>query len=55
MDASGPNDEVKRPVADDPRTLLRRNGLLRLLRQDPELAAELIETAKVMPKGRNFH
>jgi error-prone DNA polymerase len=55
MDASGPNDEVKRPVPDDPRTLLRRNGLLRLLRQDPELAAELIETAKVMPKGRNFH
>jgi len=56
-------DEVKRPEPGNrsaknlakgahPR---RGDALVRLLREQPELADELIETHRVMPKGRNFH
>jgi error-prone DNA polymerase len=56
-------DEVKRPdpgnrsaknlsKAAHPR---RGDALVRLLREQPELADELIATHQVMPKGRNFH
>jgi error-prone DNA polymerase len=56
-------DEVKRP---DPgnrpaKNLLksahprRGDALVRLLREQPELAEELLSTHQVMPKGRNFH
>ncbi len=51
-------DEVKHPVRDiivaHPR---QGDALVRLLRQDPALAAELLEpdAHAVMPKGRNFH
>ena len=33
----------------------RGDSLVRLLREQPELAEELMSTHKVMPKGRNFH
>jgi error-prone DNA polymerase len=33
----------------------RGDALVRLLREQPELAEDLIATHKVMPKGRNFH
>ena len=56
-------DEVKRPdpgnrsaknlsKAAHPR---RGDTLVRLLREQPDLAEELIATHQVMPKGRNFH
>jgi error-prone DNA polymerase len=56
-------DEVKRPEPGNrsaknlakgahPR---RGDALVRLLREQPELAEDLITTHKVMPKGRNFH
>jgi error-prone DNA polymerase len=56
-------DEVKRPdpgnrsaknlsKAAHPR---RGDALMRLLREQPELAEELLTTHQVMPKGRNFH
>jgi error-prone DNA polymerase len=56
-------DEVKRPEPGNrsaknlakgahPR---RGDALVRLLREQPELAEELIATHRVMPKGRNFH
>jgi error-prone DNA polymerase len=56
-------DEVKRP---DPGTRSAKNlskaahprrgdALVRLLREQPELADELITAHQVMPKGRNFH
>jgi error-prone DNA polymerase len=56
-------DEVKRP---DPGNRSAKNlakgahprrgdALVRLLREQPELAEDLIATHKVMPKGRNFH
>ena len=56
-------DEVKRP---DPGTRSAKNqakgahprrgdALVRLLREQPDLADELIATHRVMPKGRNFH
>ncbi|MFZ5691778.1 MAG: error-prone DNA polymerase [Pseudomonadota bacterium] len=56
-------DEVKRPEPGNrsaknlakgahPR---RGDALVRLLREQPELADELIATHRVMPKGRNFH
>jgi error-prone DNA polymerase len=56
-------DEVKRPEPGNrsaknlskgahPR---RGDALVRLLREQPELAEDLIATHKVMPKGRNFH
>jgi error-prone DNA polymerase len=57
-------DEVKRPDPGnrsaknrtDPRAHPRRgDALVRLLREQPDLAEELIATHKVMPKGRNFH
>jgi len=57
-------DEVKRPDPGnrsaknrtDHRAHPRRgDALVRLLREQPELAEELIATHQVMPKGRNFH
>jgi error-prone DNA polymerase len=56
-------DEVKRPEPGNrsaknlakgshPR---RGDALVRLLREQPELAEDLIAMHKVMPKGRNFH
>ncbi|MGE3991475.1 error-prone DNA polymerase [Pseudorhodoplanes sp.] len=56
-------DEVKRP---DPGNRSAKNlakgahprrgdALVRLLREQPELAEDLIAMHKVMPKGRNFH
>jgi DNA polymerase III alpha subunit len=56
-------DEVKRP---DPGNRSAKNlskaahprhgdALVRLLREQPELAEELLSTHQVMPKGRNFH
>jgi error-prone DNA polymerase len=56
-------DEVKRP---DPGNRSAKNlskgahprrgdSLVRLLREQPELADELLSTHHVMPKGRNFH
>jgi error-prone DNA polymerase len=56
-------DEIKRPEPGNrsaknlakgahPR---RGDALVRLLREQPELADELIATHRVMPKGRNFH
>jgi error-prone DNA polymerase len=56
-------DEVKRP---DPGNRSAKNlakgahprrgdALVRLLREQPELAQNLIATHQVMPKGRNFH
>ena len=56
-------DEVKRP---DPGNRSAKNlskgahprrgdALVRLLREQPELADELLSTHQVMPKGRNFH
>jgi error-prone DNA polymerase len=56
-------DEVKRP---DPGNRSAKNlakgahprrgdALVRLLREQPDLADELIATHQVMPKGRNFH
>jgi hypothetical protein len=33
----------------------RGDALVRLLREQPELAEDMIATHKVMPKGRNFH
>jgi error-prone DNA polymerase len=56
-------DEVKRP---DPGSRSAKNlsksahprrgdALVRLLREQPELAEELLSTHQVMPKGRNFH
>jgi error-prone DNA polymerase len=57
-------DEVKRPDPGnrsaknrtDHRAHPRRgDALVRLLREQPDLAEELIATHKVMPKGRNFH
>jgi error-prone DNA polymerase len=49
-------DEVKRPQGDI-RLGHPRNGdaLVRLLRQDPALADQLLDAHGVMPKGRNFH
>ena len=57
-------DEVKRPEPGnrsaknrtDHRAHPRRgDALVRLLREQPDLAEELIATHQVMPKGRNFH
>jgi error-prone DNA polymerase len=57
-------DEVKRPDpgnrsaksrADHRAHPRRGDALVRLLREQPNLAEELIATHQVMPKGRNFH
>jgi error-prone DNA polymerase len=33
----------------------RGDSLVRLLREQPDIAEELLSTHQVMPKGRNFH
>jgi error-prone DNA polymerase len=52
-------DEVKRPGADHRERAAARQRIDRLVRDDPEIAADLRSIAeaagKVMPKGRNFH
>ena len=52
-------DEVRRPIEDMREKFRPRSRLADLLRQAPELTADLERLAraagKVMPKGRNFH
>jgi len=50
-------DEVKRPGPETraPRHPRAGDALVRLLREEPALAEELLATKAAMPKGRNFH
>jgi hypothetical protein len=56
--ALAPTDEGRRPVAERHRHPRAGDSLVTLLKETPALADELAptaQTAKVMPKGRNFH
>jgi error-prone DNA polymerase len=56
IDALAPPDEVRRPVIERHRHPRTGDSLVTLLKEGPgleDLAA--VQTAKVMPKGRNFH
>jgi error-prone DNA polymerase len=57
VDSIAPTDEVRRPVPERHRHPRVGDSLVTLLKEQPGLAAELdaLQTAKVMPKGRNFH
>ena len=49
-------DEVRRPSADMREKIGPRSRLLTLAREEPGLAEDLADlSARVMPKGRNFH
>jgi len=49
-------DEVRRPIVERHRHPRTGDSLVTLLRETPALADEFTsQTAKVMPKGRNFH
>ena len=54
-------DEVRRPVMDIREKIKPRSRLARLLKDVPQLADDYTQmkraeaTARVMPKGRNFH
>ncbi len=56
--ALAPTDEGRRPVAERHRHPRAGDSLVTLLKETPALADEFAptaQTAKVMPKGRNFH
>jgi error-prone DNA polymerase len=57
VDALAPTDEVPRPVIERHRHPRTGDSLVTLLKEGPDRASELtaVQTAKVMPKGRNFH
>jgi len=52
-------DEVKRPGADNRDKIGPRSRLVRLAREEPGVARDLVDisarTSRAMPKGRNFH
>ncbi|MGE3148830.1 MAG: OB-fold nucleic acid binding domain-containing protein [Pseudorhodoplanes sp.] len=56
-DGAPDGQDAAQPLSRDVTLGHPRNGdaLVRLLRQQPELAAQLLDTHAVMPKGRNFH
>jgi error-prone DNA polymerase len=57
LSAPGEDDRAGDPVPqpDAPAHPRRGDSLVRLLRERPEQAEELMATHAVMPKGRNFH
>jgi error-prone DNA polymerase len=58
VDAAAPADQVRRPVAERHRHPRAGDSLVTMLKEDPALLDEFTsasQTAKVMPKGRNFH
>jgi DNA polymerase III alpha subunit len=57
VDARAPTNEARRPVIERHRHPRAGDSLVTLLKETPDLAGELTvtQTAKVMPKGRNFH
>ena len=58
VDVAAPADHVRRPLAERHRHPRAGDSLVTLLKEDPALLDELTpasQTAKVMPKGRNFH
>jgi DNA polymerase III alpha subunit len=56
VDALANADEVRRPQAERHRHPRTGDSLVRALKEVPNLDAEAAaQTAKVMPKGRNFH
>jgi DNA polymerase III alpha subunit len=49
-------DEVRRPTVDMREKIGPRSRLVALVREEPAVAEDLADlSAKVMPKGRNFH
>lgn len=58
IDALAPTDEVRRPLIERHRHPRSGDSLVTSLKETPALADELTyaaQTARVMPKGRNFH
>ena len=58
IDATSPPDEIKRPVYSRQRHPRSGDALVTMLKEDKPALEELPSaehTAKVMPKGRNFH
>jgi error-prone DNA polymerase len=58
VDAAAPADHVRRPLAERHRHPRAGDSLVTLLKEAPSLLDEFTsasQTAKVMPKGRNFH
>ena len=58
MDPTSPTDEIKRPVISRQRHPRSGDALVTMLKEKPAMTEELAvaaHTAKVMPKGRNFH
>jgi error-prone DNA polymerase len=58
VDATAPADHVRRPLTERHRHPRAGDSLVTLLKEDPALLDEFTpasQTAKVMPKGRNFH
>ena len=57
IDATAPVDEIKRPVISRQRHPRAGDTLVTMLKEKPALEdlAAVQHTAKVMPKGRNFH
>jgi error-prone DNA polymerase len=55
IDALAPPDEVRRPVIERHRHPRTGDSLMTLLKEEPGLDLTAVQTAKVMPKGRNFH
>jgi hypothetical protein len=58
IDATAPVDEIKRPVISRQRHPRAGDALVTMLKEGRPVLEELAlvqSTAKVMPKGRNFH
>ena len=57
LEALARADEIRRPIGDSREKIGPQSRLVRLAREDPEIAKDYAASAagKVMPKGRNFH
>jgi error-prone DNA polymerase len=55
LDATSPPDEIRRPVLSRQRHPRSGDSLVTSLKRGSAAPARAVETARVMPKGRNFH